>query len=48
MAATDMSPWTGNPYNRLPAGEVLTEDPEDIPDYGYREYLSLPGNPIYG
>lgn len=48
MAATDMSPWTGNPYNHLPAGEVLTEDPEDIPDYGYREFLSLPGNPIYG
>lgn len=43
-AAVDLSAWTG----KLPEGTVLSEDPATIPDFGYREYLSLPGNPLYG
>lgn len=48
LSAVDLSSWTGNPWNSLPAGTVITEDPSEIPDYGYREYLTRPGQPILG
>lgn len=40
MAATDMSPWTGNPYNALPVGAMVAADREEIPDMGLREHLN--------
>lgn len=43
-ASIDLSPWTG----RVPEGTLYTEDPSDIPDYGYRQYLTRPGQPILG
>lgn len=27
---------------------IVTQDPADIPDYGYRQYLTRPGQPILG
>lgn len=44
MAAVDLSFWTG----KSAEGTVLTEDPAEIPDYGYRAYLTRPGQPILG
>jgi hypothetical protein len=46
MAACDMSPWTGNPWNQLPVGAVVSEDRSEIPDYGLSEYLSGAGMPM--
>lgn len=46
MAATDMSPWTGNPYNSLPLGAVVVEDRQELPDYGLLEWMSMPGRPL--
>lgn len=33
MAAADMSPWTGNPYNSYNPGEAIIQDREDILEY---------------
>lgn len=46
MAATDMSPWLGNPYNNLPLGSVVAQDREEIQDYGLAEYIRAPGSPM--
>lgn len=32
MAAADMSPWTGNPYNQYAPGTALVQDPQDLID----------------
>lgn len=48
MAAADMSPWTGNPWNKMRPGTVVTADPVDIPDYGFMQYVRGPGQPILG
>ena len=32
MAAADMSPWTGNPYNQYAPGTAITQDPQDLID----------------
>lgn len=45
MAATDMSPWTGNPYNKMTPGTIVAEDRELIPDMGFSQYLNRPGMP---
>lgn len=45
MAATDMSPWTGNPYNKMAPGSIVAEDRELIPDMGFSQYLNRPGMP---
>ena len=47
MAATDMSPWTGNPYNQMPVGAIVAQDREEIPDWGFQEYTRRAGQPIW-
>lgn len=44
MSAVDLSFWTG----RLPEGTVYAQDPADIPDYGFMQYVRGPGQPILG
>jgi hypothetical protein len=39
MAACDMSPWLGNPYNRLPLGAVVAQDREEVQDFGLETYV---------
>lgn len=46
MAAADMSPWTGNPYNSMPLGSVVAVDREDIPSWGLDQYIRMPGRPL--
>lgn len=46
MAAADMSPWTGNPYNAMPLGALVAVDREEIPDMGLFEYIRMPGRPL--
>lgn len=46
MAATDMSPWTGNPYNAMALGSVVAVDRQDIPDMGLQNYIRMPGRPL--
>lgn len=46
MAAADMSPWTGNPYNAMPLGAMVAQDRDELPDYGLQNWLSLPGRPL--
>lgn len=43
-ASIDLTPWIG----KLPVGTVLSEDAADIPDYGFREFITAPGTPILG
>lgn len=47
LSATDMSPWTGNPYNHLPKGAVIAQEREDIPDFGLFERISGAGQPLF-
>ena len=47
MAAADMSPWTGNPYNHLPLGSIVAQERDDIPDWGLHEYISRPWMPLF-
>lgn len=48
MAATDMSPWTGNPYNRMPVGTVISEDRRDVaPIDDFQSRISGAGMPMY-
>lgn len=46
LAATDMSPWTGNPYNALPVGSAVVQEREEIPDPGVREWMERDGMPM--
>lgn len=46
LAATDMSPWTGNPYNAMPLGSAVVTEREDIPDPGVREWMERDGMPM--
>lgn len=46
MAVTDMTPWTGNPYNAMPLGAVVAADREEIPDWGLMDYIRQPGRPL--
>jgi len=39
MAACDMSPWLGNPYNHLPVGSVIAKEPEEVLDIGLHDYV---------
>lgn len=45
MAATDMSPWTGNPLNDLQAGTRVAIEPEDVLGIEY-QYAVTPGTPL--
>jgi hypothetical protein len=46
-ATCDMTPWTGNPLNALPAGAVIAKDRSEIDAPGFEEYLnSRPGRPL--
>ena len=31
MAGVDLSPWTGNPYNKMNEGSAFISDREDLP-----------------
>lgn len=42
-AVGDLEPWTGNPYNKMPLGAVVTEDRDELPDYGLLEYINSDG-----
>ena len=47
-ASIDLSPWTGNPYNRLPLGAVLSEDRADVaPMDDFQAAIRGPGMPMY-
>lgn len=45
-SVADLEPWTGNPYNRMPVGALVTQEREDIPDFGLEDFLSQPGMPM--
>lgn len=48
MAATDMSPWTGNPYNHLPAGSVISADRSELaPVDDFAAQFTGAGMPMY-
>lgn len=43
-ASLDLDPWLG----REPVGTVKAADYSEIPEYGYRDFITAPGNPILG
>lgn len=45
MAATDMTPWTGNPLNEFQAGEKVMRDPHEWLDQAPYEYGAV-GTPL--
>jgi hypothetical protein len=48
MAATDMSPWTGNPYNQMPLGSVISMDRSEIAVIDdFAQAIRGPGMPMY-
>lgn len=48
MAATDMSPWTGNPYNRMPVGAVISQDRQEVAQIDdFQATIRGPGMPMY-
>ena len=42
-ASIDLEPW----LNKLPVGAVISQDREEIPDWGFHDYLSRPGMPVW-
>ena len=46
MAACDMSPWTGNPYNSMTPGEAVAVDREEMPWFSESLPMVGPGLPL--
>lgn len=46
MAACDMSPWTGNPWNQLPVGSAVAQDFEDVVQFLDAPPMFGPGQPF--
>lgn len=48
MAGTDMSPWTGNPYNRMPVGAVISQERSEVAQIDhFQDMIRGPGMPMY-
>lgn len=48
LSVVDLSPWTGNPYNKMPLGSLVSQDRADVaPIDNFQTAIRGPGMPMY-